>query len=368
MTYRLVNLDFWGRPEIAALPPMAQLLLIKLRTCRHANMIGCYQMSLAEVAGLMHSDVMAGHAVPERYLEALSEAKAALDQLQAAGAIRTDAATGYIWIVNELAYQGIPNPKAGQAALRLLQQLPRAVDFYGDLLRAFLAYANATAKAGTPRLCVSSIRQIIQSLKRAYGIPYPIDIYESESIRRKKESPNGLSSTEVDAGLPDPPLLDGEDDQAACEDDPDGQRVIPLGPIRLARNGAVSPKRAAATAMVEIWNAVLGGQLPKVIKLSPPLLAACNARLRGDLRGDLEAWRAMCRRISRSPFLMGRKTDFRASMHWVLKPTNWTKIENGNYDPADDDQAAGPHGAGYRNAKPGDRGSWLVALSQIGDR
>lgn len=36
--------------------------------------------------------------------------------------------------------------------------------------------------------------------------------------------------------------------------------------------------------------------------------------------------------VRRSPFLMGDRSDFQASLIWLVKPANFAKVVNGNYD------------------------------------
>ena len=38
------------------------------------------------------------------------------------------------------------------------------------------------------------------------------------------------------------------------------------------------------------------------------------------------------KRVERSDFLTGRKTGWHCSLDWILKPANWQKINEGNYD------------------------------------
>jgi hypothetical protein len=50
-------------------------------------------------------------------------------------------------------------------------------------------------------------------------------------------------------------------------------------------------------------------------------------------RQNLEWWENLFQSIRKSDFLMGRsKTNFRASLDWIVLPTNMTKILNGNYE------------------------------------
>ncbi|RME60451.1 hypothetical protein D6779_02205 [Candidatus Parcubacteria bacterium] len=48
---------------------------------------------------------------------------------------------------------------------------------------------------------------------------------------------------------------------------------------------------------------------------------------------DVAKWfEALFIRVSKSDFLSGRKTDFKANIHWLLKPTNLQKVLDGSYD------------------------------------
>lgn len=49
-------------------------------------------------------------------------------------------------------------------------------------------------------------------------------------------------------------------------------------------------------------------------------------------RKSVEWWRDFFRYIKTSDFLMGRKTDFQASLSWIVKASNFAKIVNGNYE------------------------------------
>lgn len=49
-------------------------------------------------------------------------------------------------------------------------------------------------------------------------------------------------------------------------------------------------------------------------------------------RQDLEWWRTFFAYIRKCPFLLGEKNDFQASLGWMVKPANFAKIVNGNYE------------------------------------
>lgn len=51
-----------------------------------------------------------------------------------------------------------------------------------------------------------------------------------------------------------------------------------------------------------------------------------------ELGEDMAAWDAFLSRVEASDFLTGRKKDWRADFDWILKPANFAKIQEGNYD------------------------------------
>lgn len=49
-------------------------------------------------------------------------------------------------------------------------------------------------------------------------------------------------------------------------------------------------------------------------------------------RQNLEWWRTFFAYVRTCAFLMGEKTDFQASLGWLVKPANFAKVVNGNYE------------------------------------
>lgn len=79
-----------------------------------------------------------------------------------------------------------------------------------------------------------------------------------------------------------------------------------------------------------IWNRVCGSKLTTVTKTTDQRRAAFSARLRDDFKNDIGQWEAVCCLVTKSDFLCG-STGFQATFDWVLKPTNLTKILEGNF-------------------------------------
>ena len=68
-------------------------------------------------------------------------------------------------------------------------------------------------------------------------------------------------------------------------------------------------------------------------------------------RQNLEWWRTFFIRISESDFLTGKKTDWKATLGWLVKPANFIKIMNDNYKNRVD---APKQPGGYKKDTPDD--------------
>lgn len=119
---------------------------------------------------------------------------------------------------------------------------------------------------------------------------------------------------------------------------------------RLLRGESVPGGAGAPPARVEdcpheeivgLYNAILADAgLPEVRVWGEAQRAKLRARWREDKeRRSLDWWRAFFERVKAAPFLMGKvdgrggAAPFRASLDWLVGPSNFGKVLNGNYDP-----------------------------------
>lgn len=84
----------------------------------------------------------------------------------------------------------------------------------------------------------------------------------------------------------------------------------------------------AVCAVVELWNSIPG--LPKAERVTGPIEKSIATRIKEH--PNVDWFNEIFHRVSRSDFLTGRKTDFVATIDWVLGPKNLAKVLNGNYD------------------------------------
>jgi hypothetical protein len=79
--------------------------------------------------------------------------------------------------------------------------------------------------------------------------------------------------------------------------------------------------------ILEIFSSVCV-DLPQPKKITPARKTAIKNRVRENSIEDLGRVFTL---VHESDFLSGRKTDFKASLDWILNPTNFLKILEGNY-------------------------------------
>ncbi|MCI0564875.1 MAG: hypothetical protein MN733_40935 [Nitrososphaera sp.] len=102
---------------------------------------------------------------------------------------------------------------------------------------------------------------------------------------------------------------------------------------RIAPNDHICPHEE----IIKIYHEVLPACQPVRI-WTPARKAMLQARWREDQkRQDLKWWRGYFEFISRSPFLMGQveptngRRPFRASLEWLIRPSNFANINEGKY-------------------------------------
>lgn len=85
---------------------------------------------------------------------------------------------------------------------------------------------------------------------------------------------------------------------------------------------------------VEIWNEEMNGVLPAVVSLGDVRKKKLIKLLKeiGCEKKGVDEFRKFCQIIKRSDFLTGKKTDWKANFDFCIKPANFLKIVEGNYD------------------------------------
>lgn len=71
-------------------------------------------------------------------------------------------------------------------------------------------------------------------------------------------------------------------------------------------------------------------ELPQVRDLTIQRKKAIQARIADG--NTLEDFHAIFRAVSKSGFLTGKTGGWKCGFDWILKPANWQKIKEGNYN------------------------------------
>lgn len=97
------------------------------------------------------------------------------------------------------------------------------------------------------------------------------------------------------------------------------------------------PKSEIMRAMVDTWNRICGDLLPAARPVGKTRQQHMLARF-AEMGRNLELWELVCKRVRASRFLTGQAkptnghAPFSASLDWVVAPSNFVKIREGNYD------------------------------------
>jgi uncharacterized protein YdaU (DUF1376 family) len=102
----------------------------------------------------------------------------------------------------------------------------------------------------------------------------------------------------------------------------------PRKPAKTEDKGAPCPHQA----IIALYHEVLP-ELPPVNDW--PDMSATHLKnqwRKSAERQNLDWWRTFFDYVRKSDFLMGNKNDFQASLGWLVKPANFAKVVNGNYE------------------------------------
>jgi len=114
--------------------------------------------------------------------------------------------------------------------------------------------------------------------------------------------------------------------EPSIEPSPDGDRVSrsPSCPVQ---------------GIVDLFNRLLSPSLPAVILISEARKKQLRARWnQSEVHQSLDFWTDYFASVAKSDFLMGRlsgkpgSTPFRATFDWLIAPSNFVKVVEGNYD------------------------------------
>lgn len=147
---------------------------------------------------------------------------------------------------------------------------------------------------------------------------------ETHSTYNKAKEEEGKKGRKKEVNTPPlPPHGDEVSHAVACE--VGGSQVTPV----------IKTPDCPHDAIVRLWNETLP-ELPHVRVFGEKSKTSLRSRWRASPEfQDLAWWEGFFKYIRGSDFLMGRKTEWKATLEWVLRPGNFEKVVNGNYENSD---------------------------------
>ncbi|MFV3289142.1 helix-turn-helix domain-containing protein [Pseudomonas sp. NY11955] len=133
--------------------------------------------------------------------------------------------------------------------------------------------------------------------------------------------------------MPPTPAPDAPHPGTSC---PQNRKGTIKEPSEEETGASAGSKKAPVEQIVDLFNQVLH-QLPRVVLINKDRRAKIQARwAESSVHQDLDFWNDFFAQVATSDFLMGRlkgrDTQFRCTFDWLIAPSNFVKVVEGNYD------------------------------------
>ena len=99
-------------------------------------------------------------------------------------------------------------------------------------------------------------------------------------------------------------------------------------PVAIAKVGNQNPPYKE---IAELFNSICGMSYPTITGIKGKRAEAVRARWKENGE-NLDVFRIIFERMENSAFLKGQVGDFKACFDWAMKPSNFQKILEGNYE------------------------------------
>lgn len=157
-------------------------------------------------------------------------------------------------------------------------------------------------------------------------------VHELSTTRQPSQTPDSRHQTPDQEQKHDPPI------GGLSPASPDGSPATPAGGAPEEPQGLASPEAPAKpppcpqAEIIAAYHAALP-ECPPVRVWTERAATMLRTRWREDpQRWNLDWWREFFAYIRKCPFLLGQKSDFQASLGWLVRPENFAKVLNGNYE------------------------------------
>ncbi|MEM4359695.1 MAG: hypothetical protein QXT45_04145 [Candidatus Bilamarchaeaceae archaeon] len=276
--YRQVHCLIWNDDKFPFLRDDTKLAFFHLLTTPFSNAIGLYKAPIEGLAAEIRWPA-------RRYRDAIQDA------IQH-GIIDVDEKALLVWVKNFLKYNPPTSPNQPKTWRTIFDELPPS-PLKTKWIQQLYAIRDAIPDG------------IWHAIQDAFPMPSLIQEQEQE----QEQYLSVLNRTLVDS----PP---GETVDV-------GQSLVPLQDRR--------NHRCPHEEIIALYHKLLP-QLPQVRVWNEQRRRLLQARWREDpSRQNLAWWEEFFKTVAKSPFLLGEKTDFRATLEWLVRPGNFAKVCEGFY-------------------------------------
>lgn len=339
--FGLVYTKLWTKKEFLSLSSNSRLLFLFLLTGPHTTSAGCFRAPKPYIA----ADLGWPLAEVERCLHELSTAKPD-DKVQF---IKYCSETEWVLIPKFLSYNPIANPNIGKNVAASLELLPDNFCFFDELAEMLLSQKERFERQFVAQIQNRLTNRFGNGSRNKYKEKY------KEKEKYKDIEPQSPSPSAPDGGDPslfsslDPDNLPANpDDVTDGYDNDDGSDIGNDDFSKLHVSEESSDEGSALRfsssrppcpqkQIVDLYHQLLP-ELPQVRTWSNSQKRTLAARWNEDAeRQSLDWWQEFFERVSRMDFLMGRvnpsrgSSPFQATLGWMVLPTNFAKILNGQY-------------------------------------
>ena len=174
------------------------------------------------------------------------------------------------------------------------------------------ASAASPFSSDAPSLSAGAVQENIEAVQESVGMP-------DESTGISQDSAVGISPERTGTSRESTGMSDESTGISQADDAAGGSDIIPLGGGKLD-----------SAAVMTGFNDLFAGVLPRMKVMTPQRRTALRARIREN---GTESLLEVLRNVKESPFLQGRNSHgWRADFDWIMRPSNYIKILEGNYN------------------------------------
>lgn len=299
--YRKIEVRTWSDEKFRALsgiPPSGQGLWFFLLTGPHTTAIpGLFRAGRAGMAEELGWDI-----------EAFDKA---FHEVYEKGMAKADFKDRLVWLPKAIQHNKPESPnvvRGWRVEIDLLPDCDLKREALAGIRQALMEIGPAYVEAFDELFSKASVDKPEKASRKPSAKALANQEQEQEQEQEQKRARESAYA-DLSPATATPPPEDAEDDN--------GEQGVPKCPVR---------------RIVALYHEELP-ELPPVHELPEQTVRMIRQRWRSSPeRQTLDWWRGFFEYIRRCPFLMGEKTDFTADLLWIVRPTNFAKIVNGNYE------------------------------------